>query len=48
VRATEGGAFAWDFPAVLQVGALLGADLPLLADLLGEVEGFVLRAWQKE
>jgi len=26
----------------------LGADLPLLADLLAEVEGFVLRAWQKE
>lgn len=48
IRATEGGAYAWDFPAVLQVGALTGADLPLLAELLSTVEPFVVRAWQKD
>lgn len=41
-------AYAWDIATVLQVGALIGADLEMLAELAGEVEAFVLRAWQGE
>lgn len=48
VRATDGGAYAWDFPAVLQMGDLLGADLEMLAGLLPAIEPQVLRAWKRE
>lgn len=48
VRMGFGGAYAWDFPAVLTMAALLGADVELVADVLPEIEPCVLRAWQKE
>lgn len=48
VRACDGGAYAWDFSAVMTVAGALGADLALIADLLGDVEPCVLRAWQRE
>jgi hypothetical protein len=44
VRATEAGAFAWDFPAVLTMAELLEMDVAFVAELLPAVEPFVLRA----
>lgn len=43
-----GGAYALDFPAVLTMAALKGADLEFMADILPAVEPFVLRAWRPE
>lgn len=48
VRAIDGGAYAWDFSAVMTVASALGADLGLLADLLGDIEPCVLMAWRRE
>lgn len=48
VRATSGGVYAWDFPAVLSFAGLLGADLEFLAELLPAFEPLVVGAWRKE
>lgn len=48
VRAVDGGAYAWDFPAVLGYAALVGADLRLVAELLPEIEPLVLYAHTPE
>lgn len=44
VRATFGGAYAWDFAAVMVMASAMGADADLTAELLPLVEPFVLRA----
>ena len=48
VRAVDGGAYAWDFPAVLSYAALTGADPRLVAELLPEIEPLVIFAHSSE
>lgn len=47
VRAVEGGAYALDFGTVLTMGALLGANVTWIAELLAIIESFVMVAWSK-
>lgn len=42
--APMGGAFALDFGAVMQMGAALGVDAGLLAEVLPDVEGEIITA----
>lgn len=44
VRATDGGPYAWDLPALLTMADLLGADVAMTAELAPDVEPYVLRA----
>lgn len=46
--APMGGPFALDYGAVMQVGAAMGADAGLLADVLPAVEGFILAGLKGE
>lgn len=48
VLAIEAGAYAWNYPAVLQVAALLGAPADALAELLQPLEQMVLFAHTPE
>lgn len=48
VRATDGGVFALDFPAVLTFAALLGADIEFVAEILPIIEPAIVCAWRRE
>lgn len=48
MRATDSGAYAWDFPAVLTYAGLIGVDLTFMAALLPVIEPFVLFAHTPE
>ena len=48
VRAVDGGAYAWDFAAVLTFAALTGADVRQVAELLPDLEPMVIFAHSPE
>ncbi len=43
-----GGPFALDYGAVLMVGAAMGADLDMLADVLPAAEGAIVLRYQAD
>ncbi len=48
VRAAFGGPYALDFGSILAMGAAMGADIALLADLLPSVEPVIVKAYREE
>lgn len=48
MRAVQGQVYGLDFPAVLQVAALTGVDVHLVADILPAVETYIVIAWNPE
>jgi hypothetical protein len=46
VRAALGGPYALDFAAILAMGAAMGADTALLADLLPGIEPVIVNAYR--
>ncbi len=47
VRAVTGGVYAIDFGAVLALAEAMDAALPLLADILPEIEPIIVNAYRR-
>lgn len=46
MRVGMAGAYALDLPAVLVAGQALTLDLPLLLEIVGDIEQLLLFAWR--